>query len=243
MLKIIRSIIFNIIFFSTMFVFLLFGIFLLPFDRKYVFIFWYYLSITLDFLIQKIAGITYSIEYESEPINSPAIYAVRHESTWETLVLIRHFYQPIFILKKELLLIPFFGALSKKAGAIDVDRENGVRALLDTVKKVEHAITDGHSVVMFPEGTRVKSGEHAEIKRGIALFYKKSGCSVIPVVHNSGKFWHRRSFIKYPGNITVKFLKPIEAGLSQDEFMARLNNAFYSAVDDLNKRYEIQWKI
>ncbi len=236
MLKIIRSVVFNILFFSTMFVLLLFGMLLLPFEQKYTFIFWYYFSTTLDFLIQKVAGITYTIEYESTPINSPAIYAVRHESTWETLVLIRHFYQPIFILKKELLLIPFFGALSKKAGAIDVDRENGVRALLDTVKRVEQAIAAGHSVVMFPEGTRVQPGEHAEIKRGIALFYKKSNCPVIPVVHNSGRFWRRRSFFKYPGNITVKFLKPIEPGLSQDDFIERLNNVFYSAVDDLNKK-------
>ncbi len=235
MLKIIRSIVFNVLFFSTMFVFLLFGMLLLPFERKYTFIFWYYFSTTLDFLIQKVAGITYTIEYEGDPINSPAIYAVRHESTWETLVLIRHFYQPIFILKKELLLIPCFGALSKKAGAIDVDRENGVKALLDTVKRVEQAIAAGHSVVMFPEGTRVKHGEHAEIKRGIALFYKKCNCPVIPVVHDSGKFWRRRSFLKYPGNITVRFLKPIEPGLSQDEFMKRLNEVFYSAVDDLNK--------
>ena len=236
MLKIIRSVVFNILFFSTMFVLLLFGMLLLPFEQKYTFIFWYYFSTTLDFLIQKVAGITYTIEYESAPINSPAIYAVRHESTWETLVLIRHFYQPIFILKKELLLIPFFGALSKKAGAIDVDRENGVRALLDTVKRVEQAIVSGHSVVMFPEGTRVQPGEHAEIKRGIALFYKKSNCPVIPVVHHSGRFWRRRSFFKYPGNITVKFLKPIEPGLSQDDFIERLNDVFYSAIDDLNKK-------
>ena len=59
---------------------------------------------------------------------------------------------------------------------------------------------------------------------------------MIPVVHNSGRFWRRRSFFKYPGNITVKFLKPIEPGLSQDDFIERLNDVFYSAIDDLNKK-------
>lgn len=231
----VRSVIFNILFFLAMFIFLSFGMLLMPFDRRHVFIFWCHLSVIIDFLTRKIAGITYTIENKSMPVNSPAIYAVRHESAWETLVLIRHFYQPVFILKKELIKIPFFGALSKKAGAIDVDRESGVKTLLDTMKKVKDAIATGHSVVMFPEGTRVQSGKRAEIKRGIALFYKKNNCPVIPVVHDSGKFWKKRGFIKHPGNITVKFLKPILPGLSQEEFMKQLTNAFYSAVDDLNK--------
>ncbi|MBR1733991.1 MAG: 1-acyl-sn-glycerol-3-phosphate acyltransferase [Alphaproteobacteria bacterium] len=200
--------------------------------------FWHCLSTTLDLLTQYVIGITYKIEKEGEAINAPAIYAVRHESTWETLVLIRHFYQPIFILKKELTKIPFFGALAKKSGAIAVDRENGVRALMDAVKDVSAAIADNYSVVMFPEGTRVPTGTHAEIKRGIALFYKKSNCYVIPVVHYSGRFWPRRGFIKKPGEITVKFLKPIAPGLSQDEFIDQLNNAFYYGIEELNKRNE-----
>ena len=236
MLNIVRSFIFNVFFFLTMFVFLFAGMFLLPFDSKYTFMFWYYLSTTLDFLTQKIMGITYEIENKYGKVNSPAIYAVRHESTWETLVFIRHFYQPIFILKKELTRVPMFGSLSQKAGAIAVDRDNGARALMDAVKEVSAAISAGHSVVMFPEGTRVATGEHAEIKRGIALFYKRSNCPVIPVVHNSGRFWARRGFVKYPGKITVKFLEPINPGLSQEEFIEKLNNAFYSGIEELNKQ-------
>lgn len=239
MLNIVRSLIFNVIFFLTMFVFLFAGTLLLPFDSKYTFMFWYYLSTTLDFLTQTIMGITYEIDNKNGKINSPAIYAVRHESTWETLVFIRHFYQPIFMLKKELTRIPMFGSLSRKAGAIVVDRDNGARALMESVKAVSAAISAGHSVVMFPEGTRVKTGEHAEIKRGIALFYKRSNCPVIPVVHNSGSFWARRGFVKHPGKITVKFLDPIGPGLSQEEFMEKLSNAFYSGIEELNKkRYE-----
>lgn len=233
-IDIIRSIIFNAIFYVVFFLFLFFGMAAIPFDKKYVYKFWHYLSHILDLIIQNFAGITYTIEH-SERISqdTPAIYAIRHESTWETLVMIQYFYEPIFVVKKELLSIPFFGALSKKIDTIDVNRDNGVRALMDAVKRVEGAISSGHPVVMFPEGTRVPTGEHVEIKRGIALFYKKSNCTVVPIVHDSGKLWARQSFLKRRGKITVKCLEPIPPGLSQDEFMERLNSAFYSGIESL----------
>ena len=80
-LNFIRSLVFNILFFLIMFIFLFSGMILLPFDRKYTFMFWHCLSTTLDLLTQYVIGITYKIEKEGEAINAPAIYAVRHEST------------------------------------------------------------------------------------------------------------------------------------------------------------------
>lgn len=248
LINIFRSIVFNIFFFSDMTLFMLFGIFLIPGSSKCIYRFWHYFSLSVDFLVRNIAGITYTIEYledhkpdkeqnssdNSNGINKrPTIYAVRHESTWETLVLVHYFEEPIFLIKKELANIPIFGTLAKKAGAIPIDREEGVKALMDSLKNVQKGISAGHPIIMFPEGTRVHTGEYVELKRGIALFYASANCPVVPVVHNSGLFWSRRSFIKTPGNITVKIFPPIEPGLSKNEFMSKLNEVFHEGVNEL----------
>ncbi|MDR0753704.1 MAG: 1-acyl-sn-glycerol-3-phosphate acyltransferase, partial [Holosporaceae bacterium] len=170
---------------------------------------------------------------EENILKEPAIYAIRHESIWETLILIHKFKEPVFVLKEELLKIPLFGTLSKKAGAIAIDRNNGVKSLKSIVGQVEAAITQGHPVIIFPEGTRMLSGVYAPLKRGIALFYKKANCHVVPIIHNSGRCWPRRRFIKRPGMITVKIINPIRPGLSSDEFMDKLNDVFSTEVKKL----------
>ncbi|MDR2267894.1 MAG: 1-acyl-sn-glycerol-3-phosphate acyltransferase, partial [Holosporaceae bacterium] len=90
------------------------------FDEKYSFAFWKMFSRVVDFISRKVAGIGYVTENEPQELSKPVIYAVRHESIWETLVLIHKFNRPVIILKKELLDIPFFGSLARKAGTIDV---------------------------------------------------------------------------------------------------------------------------
>jgi 1-acyl-sn-glycerol-3-phosphate acyltransferase len=233
-----RSLLFNAIFFLVFGLLLLLGQpLLLPyFDERAVYRFWYWASKIVDLMARKIAGISYSIENAENILNTPAIYAMRHESTWETLVLINIFQKPVFVLKKELWDVPLFGGLSKKSNAIAVDRDNGVHALISAVKNVQEAIANEHPVIIFPEGTRIATGEHVEIKRGIWLFYKKANCPVVPVVHDSGKCWPRRGFLKKPGMVTLKFLDAIAPGLSQDEFMDKLNKVFYEEVENLKSK-------
>jgi 1-acyl-sn-glycerol-3-phosphate acyltransferase len=226
----IRSLLFNILYFLFVFLCVLFGQ-LVP--RRHIFKFWRFLSCGLDFISQKVAGITYSIENQENIPNVPAIYAIRHESAWETLVLIQLFKEPIFVLKKELLHIPLFGRLARRAESIAVDRENGAHAMITALKSMKKCIDDDHAVIVFPEGTRVAPGECVEIKRGIAFFYKKINCPVVPIIHNSGRFWPRRGFFKKPGNITVRVMKPLEPGLDVDEFMTQLTNVFHSEIKKL----------
>jgi 1-acyl-sn-glycerol-3-phosphate acyltransferase len=202
-------------------------------ESKYVFMFWHCLSLTLGFITAKIGGIKFVTENENNILKEPAIYAIRHESTWETLMLISKFREPIFLLKKELLDIPFFGMLSKKAGTIAIDRDNGTRSLIGVLEKVENAIKNGHPVIIFPEGTRMPHGVYVPLKRGISLFYKKANCAVVPVIHNAGRFWPRRGFIKKPGVVTVKILEPIAPGLSKDVFMDKLNQTFSTEIEKL----------
>jgi 1-acyl-sn-glycerol-3-phosphate acyltransferase len=233
----IRSVLFNVVFFSAMGIALVLGLPLVFLNnRKYVFIFWHYLSIVLEFITARVGGIKCKIENERNILKEPAVYAMRHESIWETLMLISRFKEPIFVLKEELLKLPLFGAMAKKAGTISIDRGNKTRALLDAIEKVEDSINKGHPVIIFPEGTRVAAGEYVPLKRGIALFYEKINCTVVPVVHNSGRFWPRRGFIKKPGTIVVRFMDPIVPGLSKDAFMSQLNDMFRSGIDKLRRK-------
>ncbi|MDR1362387.1 MAG: 1-acyl-sn-glycerol-3-phosphate acyltransferase [Holosporaceae bacterium] len=229
----IRSVIFNILFFASSMLLMMSAFPLTLLDEKYAFAFWKMFSKLVDFLSRTVAGIGYEIENEPQDLSKPVIYAVRHESVWETMVLIHKFKRPILVLKKELLNIPFFGSLALKAGSIDVDRQSGAKSLINAARKVKKALADGHPVIIFPEGTRVDTGRHAQIKRGIAFFYKNNNCPVIPVVHNSGKFWPRRGFMKKAGSIRMKFLDPIYPGLSSDEFMRQLNRVFYAEIERL----------
>jgi 1-acyl-sn-glycerol-3-phosphate acyltransferase len=135
------------------------------------------------------------------------------------------------------LYIPLFGRLAKRAKTIAIDRENGVQAMITALKSMQEHINNGHPIIVFPEGTRVTTGECVEIKRGIAFFYKKINCPVVPIIHNSGKFWPRHGFFKKPGIITVRVMKPLESGLTVDEFMNRLTNIFHVEIKKLRNNY------
>lgn len=226
-----RSIIFNIVLFVAMAVYLLFGVFFWWADKDTIFKYWFGFSRMFRFITEYVGGITYTIEHPENLLNGREIYAVRHESMWETLALTTHFKRPVFVLKQELYNIPMFGHLADRAGSIFINREDGLHALISATKKISKALDEGCQVIIFPEGTRMPSGTFVPLKRGIAFFYKNNHCPVVPIVHNSGKFWSRRSFRKYPGNITVKVFPKVEEGLSQDEFMDKLNDIFRSEVE------------
>ena len=231
----IRSIVLNVVLFSALAVFILSGIFFLPCSERIVYRYWYYLSKMFNFIVKYVGGISFSIEGKENIFDSAAIYAIRHESMWETFALTCLFKKPVFIVKKELYNIPIFGPLAKKTHSIFVDRDQGARALIETSNKISEMIKDNRQIIIFPEGTRVPNGTYVPLKRGIALFYKKNNCPVIPVIHNSGFFWARRSFKKNPGNITLKFMKPIAPGLPQDEFMDKLNEVFQTEIEKLKE--------
>lgn len=232
-----RSILLNIVLFVFMFVYVLCGIFVLPFSASIGYKYWFIFSDIFKFISKYIGGIDFVIENDQYlKTDGRVIFASRHESMWETLAFISLFPKPVFLMKKELHNIPLFGWLSDKVNSIYVDREHGLRAIIDVSRQISEALDRGCQVVIFPEGTRMPSGEFVPLKRGISLFYKQNNCKVIPIVHNSGKFWARRSFKKNPGTITMKFMEPIEPGLPQDEFMDKLNSIFQTEISKLENK-------
>jgi 1-acyl-sn-glycerol-3-phosphate acyltransferase len=184
-------------------------------------------------LLGRLAGLTYEVRGRERMPASPAIFAFKHQSAWETLVLTLLFEDLAIVLKRELTRIPLFGWYLLHAGMIRIDRAGGARALRTLVDDGRAALARGSSIVIFPEGTRAPVGERNPYQPGVAALYRQLDCPVVPVALNSGLFWRRRGFIKRPGRIVVEFLPPIAPGLERKAFMAELEQRLESATERL----------
>ena len=158
------------------------------------------------------------------------IVAAKHQSTCETFALLRHFEDFTFIVKRELMWIPIFGWCMWRAGMIPVDRGAGSQALADMTVRARREIRGGRQLIIFPEGTRRAAGAEPRYKFGVAQLYAEIGVPCVPVALNSGLFWPRRAFLRYPGTIVVEFLDPIPPGLGKDAFFARLQSDIETAT-------------
>lgn len=163
----------------------------------------------------------------------PVILACKHQSSWETLAFSRLFPGAATVMKRELVLIPIVGWAMARVGNIAVERGDGATALRGLVKQAKAALADGRSILIFPEGTRVAVGDERPYQVGTAALYRQLGVPVVPVALNSGVFWGRRKFIKWPGVIDVEILPAILPGLNRDVFMATLRDRIESATDRL----------
>ena len=140
----------------------------------------------------------------------PAVVLSRHESAWETLALQRYFAPQVWVLKRELLRIPFFGWGLATMRPIAIDRGAVLNAIEQILEQGSERLASGCWVVVFPEGTRVPPGVRRRFKRGGTRLAVHTGRPVVPVAHNAGDCWPRNSFLKYPGTIRVVIGKPIE---------------------------------
>lgn len=181
----------------------------LPFAGRYAFISqWarfnlWWLRIT--------CGLTYRVQGHENIPPGNAIVFCKHQSAWETLALQRIFPPQVWLLKRELLWVPFFGWGLAMLEPIAIDRRAGRRAVDQLVRQGKERLGNGRWVVIFPEGTRVPPGQTGRYGIGGAVLASASGYPVVPVAHNAGEFWPRRGFIKRPGVITVAVGPPIES--------------------------------
>jgi 1-acyl-sn-glycerol-3-phosphate acyltransferase len=158
--------------------------------------------------------------------------ASAHQSMFETFVLQAPLNFPVFILKKELLRIPLFGWYLKKIGSIEIIREKTTKDNLKFFDKIKKTIQMyNRPLLIFPQGTRVKFDERSPFKKGVSRIYDSLKIPCIPVALNSGKVWPKNSFIKYPGDIHISFLEPIEPGLEKNIFLKILEEKIYSEIE------------
>jgi 1-acyl-sn-glycerol-3-phosphate acyltransferase len=181
---------------------------------------------TVLFGLRHIAGI--GMRVTGTVPRRPVLVAAKHMSTWDTLAIHVVLGDPGIVLKKSLLLIPFFGWYVGKTAAIPIDRAAGASALRFMARRAEAVLKQGRPVVIFPEGTRQKPGAPPAYKPGVAGLYGQLGVSCVPVALNSGAHW--QGFWKHPGTITLAFLEPIPPGLKRAEFMPILEERIEGAT-------------
>ena len=162
----------------------------------------------------------------SENINSsPSVIISNHQSTWETLAFQTIFPAHTWVLKQELLWLPVFGWSLALLKPIVINRGDKLNAIKKVIKQGSERLSQGISVVVFPEGTRQTYKHLGDYQNGAAAIAKKSGYDIIPVYHNAGKFWPKGSFIKKPGVITVVIGKPISSSfLTSSELTKEVRN-------------------
>ena len=169
------------------------------------------------------------------PKNKKYIVASAHQSMFETFALQSVLSYPVFILKKELLKIPLFGQYLKKIKSIEIVRDTTTKENLSFFDKVATIIkNENRPLLIFPQGTRVNFNDKVPFKKGVGRIYEALNISCVPVALNSGKVWPKQGILKHPGKITVSFLKPIEPGLSKEEFIKNLEMQIYDEIKNIS---------
>ncbi len=160
--------------------------------------------------LKHVCGITYDITGAENIPARPAVLISNHQSAWETLCFQLIFPPQSYILKWQLLWIPFFGWGLAANRPVAINRSKKTRALEQMLKQGAARLTEGRWLVVFPEGTRMPPGSPGKFQPGGALIAAKTGAPVVPVAHNAGLFWPKRGFIKHPGVIHIHIGKAIE---------------------------------
>ena len=227
---VLRSVLYNVLFYLNLGVLLLIAMVTLLLPQRAVIEMAKLWGRSSVWLLRVICNI--KVEYrglEKMP-KGPLIVAAKHQSAWETFSLLHLFENPTFIIKRELTWIPVFGWCAIKGRMIPVDRGAGSQALADMTERARQEIQSGRQLIIFPEGTRRAPGAEPRYKFGVAHLYAEIGVPCVPVALNSGLFWRRRSFLRYPGTIVAEFLDPIPPGLDKQAFFAKLQNDIETAT-------------
>ena len=229
----VRSAIFNVAFYTAFVGLMVFGLPCLLMRRRIcmaVVRLWAQVSV---WLLHAICGTR--IEFRNLHLlpRGASILAVKHQSFLETFALITVLDDFSYILKKELTVVPFFGWYVRASEQIALDRSKRGGAIARLKTAVQEKLRAGRQVVIFPEGTRRPIGAPPDYKVGVAALCANSRVPCTPVALNTGLFWPRRSFRRYPGTVVIEFLPPLKTGLAKRDFMEALRGAIEPATEAL----------
>lgn len=178
-------------------------------ETRFVGVRWWVQSVL--FVLRVCCRLDYRVEgLENLPARN-GVLLVKHSSAWETIAQLVIFPRQTWVLKRELMWLPFFGWVLALMRPIAIDRSARGAAVAQVIERGRARLAEGFWVVVFPEGTRVPAGEQRRYGLSGALLASRTGCPVVPVAHNAGEFWARRSWLKQPGKIRVVIGEPIEA--------------------------------
>ena len=180
-------------------------------------------------VLLRVCGIRVEVRGLQHVPQGAALVAPKHQCMLDVFAQFTWLPASAFVMKKELMMIPWFGWYATRVRTIVVDREAGATALKKLVREAKQRFAEGRQVVIFPEGTRTVPGEPADYKPGIAAVYREIDVPVHPVATNSGMHWPRSGFLRRPGTIVFEYLEPIPPGLKRAEFMRILEERIETA--------------
>ena len=188
------------------------------------------------FCLRSILSVKITILGKENIINDKKFFiAASHQSMFETFYLQTIFNSPVFILKRELMLIPIFGWYLRKIGSISIKRDKVTKENLSFFDDIQEIINSSNRpLIIFPQGTRVKPDDRPAFKKGVARIYEELKISCQPVVINSGFVWPKKGLKKTNKNITISILPAIEYDMKKDEFIKHLEEKIYSELDRIN---------
>ena len=232
-LIIVRSLALNVAFYVSYPLVMLGGIFYLVLPRRHAMAALRWWSRVFVAMCRYLGGIHMRVEGREHIPSGAAIVAGKHQSFWETFALFHLFDDPAIVLKKELVHIPLVGWFLRKFRMILVAREAGPKALKHLLRQGEEAVREGRQIIIFPEGHRMHPYAAPDYKPGVAALYGRLDVPCVPFALNAGVFWPRRTFWRWPGIITVRFLPPIAPGLNRRQFLQALEGAIEPATREL----------
>jgi 1-acyl-sn-glycerol-3-phosphate acyltransferase len=187
-----------------------------------------YMARSVIWWLKITCGLRYRVHAPHELPSQACVALVRHESAWETFALQEILPRQAWVLKRELLKIPFFGWGLRAMWPIAIDRGAGRAALKQVIEQGKERLADGAWVVVFPEGTRMPAGELGKMNIGGAMLAEKAQVPVVLIAHNAGKFWAKGAFHIHSGVVDVHISEALPVGLSAQEINARAD-AFFRA--------------
>jgi 1-acyl-sn-glycerol-3-phosphate acyltransferase len=221
---VVRSILFNVLFYLNLLVQIVVALPTLAMPRWGILAVARFWARSNLLLLRAVCGVKVEFRGVAKIPPGPLLVSCKHQSLWETFALLLILSDPAYIMKRELMWIPFFGWYAWKAGMIPVDRSRGGQALADMNARARQELARNRQIIIFPEGTRRAPGAEPRYKHGVAHLYRDMGVACLPVALNSGLFWPRRSIRRYPGTIRVEVLDPIPPGLGKEAFFERLQH-------------------
>lgn len=200
---VIRSLVFNIVMAVSAVIYAVIAVLIFPLPSlpRYLIISGWARFIL--FCLRWICGLRYRVEGREHLPSGPAVILSKHQSAWETIAFQQIFPPQVWVLKRSLLWIPFFGWGLAMTDPIAIDRASARQALEQVVTQGKQRLDNGRWVVVFPEGTRMAPGERGTYSPGGALLAARTGYPIVPVAHNAGEFWRKRGMLKRPGTIRV----------------------------------------
>lgn len=231
-----RSLIFNILCYSTLAIGCALTSVIGLFSRRVTVKMWTYVFLPIVFFwLKYVAGITFEIRGKQYIQPGAALYASKHESALETYTMSVIVKDLAFVLKKELTYIPIFGWAQYFYGMIAIDRAAGGAAMKGMLRAAKQRIAEGRSIIIFPEGTRVKPGTRGAYKPGLLFLAQNLNVPVVPVALNTGLFWAKSSFLRYSGKVIVEFMEPMPDNLDKKAFMTLLQQRIEDKCKELNE--------